>query len=440
MASLEGLPYDVKFTLLETLTTDYDTFISLVVTSRDFYDIFKKYKRCLLGNVDFYDAAKYWEESFLVACLPEIVGDPVHSIDISYSEIREIEDSYISAMGSPRPNPDSESWYYTRVWEGGQEMKARITANHRAIRRLCEQFIRRAMYPRFLVAKQGSRSKKDYLEANSPATPTEREKIMRGFYRLWLLTRLFYSSKSESSSMGENDLSMRYVPMWDFWDLGVIQMLLSYISMELKPVFMYLWDNSLWWYALAFNLPTRATNKTTGKKIEEKRRKPLMQDHVSGSMFAFLVFEYPFHAPEWIENATDFKSLSDRCEKIFSVTEKMEIREQIGKARYLHLGHPDGWLGAGYRFPGRVFRPEDTSTIPIRRICLPGEEDYSKYGEQAKLIWLNDLTKAYAADSSSLLNIFAPKPDPWVSVWDDWRLEEWGYRFPRLAALKRESI
>ncbi|KAF3906103.1 hypothetical protein ABW21_db0209055 [Orbilia brochopaga] len=424
MASLESLPYDVKFTLLETLTTDYDTLISLIAISRDFYEIFQRYRRWMLNNVDFHDAARYREESFLLACLPEIIGDPMHPIEIPYSDIREIEDSYISAMGSPKSNLDWEPWYYTRVREGGQEMKARITTNHRAIHKLCEQFIRRAMYPRFLVAKQESRSKKDYLAANLPATTTERRNIMGGFYRLWLLTRLFYASKSESSSMGENDLSMRYIPVWDFWDLGVIQMLLSYISTELKQVFMHLWDNSLWWYALAFNLPTR----------EEKRRKPLMHDHVSGSMFAFLVFEYPFHAPRWIENAMDLRSLSDRCEEMFSNTEKMEIREQIGKARYLHLGHPDGWLGAGYRLPGRIFRPEDTPTISTRRICLPGEEDYSKYGEQAKLVWLNDLTKAYVADSSSILKMFTPKPDPWVSVWDDRRLKQWGYRFPRLTA------
>ncbi|EWC43789.1 hypothetical protein DRE_07354 [Drechslerella stenobrocha 248] len=258
MASLNGLPFDVKFTLLDTLTAvDYDSFLSLAIVSRDFHGIFRKYKRQLLNNADYHDAGKYWQESFLIACLPEIVGDPTNPAEIAYSEIREIEDSYISAMGTPTPAHNLELWYNRRVWEGGKEMKQRITTNHRAIRKLCDQFVKRAMYPRFIVARKGSRSKEEHLSTNRPATATERRRITRGFYRLWLLTQLFYSSRSESSTMGENDLSMRYVPMWDFWDLNVIQMLLSYISTELKPMFMHLWDNSLWWYALAFNLPAR---------------------------------------------------------------------------------------------------------------------------------------------------------------------------------------
>ncbi|KAF3114722.1 hypothetical protein TWF103_000459 [Orbilia oligospora] len=110
---LETLPFDIKYALLETIASiDYDAFVSLILASRAYHEVFTMHKRGLSRVALWHDALKYKEESFFVAAVYDHLLDA--SRHISRDESKRIEDAYNDAI-DPR-GFDTEPWQRRWWW------------------------------------------------------------------------------------------------------------------------------------------------------------------------------------------------------------------------------------------------------------------------------------------------------------------------------------
>ncbi|KAK6514611.1 hypothetical protein TWF281_004809 [Arthrobotrys megalospora] len=403
-SGLERLPYDIKYLILESIP-DYETLIKFSQSSRVFYRIFRGHRLGLLQRLMFNEASVYMEESYLLACL----ADKMTNGTMSVAELDSMYKCYKESLLRPT---FEQPWYYAEVLRGGAKMRAKIAESHRGIKAHCENFIRRELNPKINL-RPPKEDETDYHEL--PPTDSERHRVMQALYKIWLLLKVHnvrVSDPKEFAPFSHNVGTLsyplradvaRYLKLWDYWDLKVVQVLL--------PIF---WNDM------------KAKYDKKGENIIRDALSRYEEDY-SRSFTIFLNTTLHLYFPNtglrWMGASSSETEMWQHVRNVVEYLSDEEMGdhfEQLGDftgIAYIYFQQVYGSAQDQNGFPG----PEVFDNIPLKRLCRPGRfmEGYPDEGIEGKRRFLKSLNHASLA-----------KADLQSCMWDDWRLESWGYLVP----------
>ncbi|KAK6506320.1 hypothetical protein TWF506_011238 [Arthrobotrys conoides] len=440
---LETLPFDIKYALLEaTAFIDYDAFVSLILASRAYHEVFTQHKRALTHVALWHDALKYKEESFFIVSVHDGLLDSPRAV--SKDESERIEDAYNDAI-DPR-GFGTEPWYYAAVREGGEDVQNKVVKNHLAVQRLANIFIKRAMFPRLLrrvkeleesQTKKGKKKQQkqewqqrpepyrkygehwglEELNSNEPpATASERQRIMKAIYHLTIYILIMYTRLSAQREIEYTRGNIRFILIWGYWETKAVEMLMAWLGKELNPLFYKLFREGRWWWAWNAHIPRLGEDNFDADGSEPE----IPEGHHSCSLFALLFHEFPLYAAEWMAsfnaNWSDWDPPADRLKAMTDWTSDINTRLVLGTAHWMM---PHLLYYANYREPPA---PE----VETKPMCVKGLESFSTKADYLTLF-------RFGADDEFLWGRpGGQRVDPWMVLWDDWRLERWGYVLPVL--------
>ncbi|KAK6346044.1 hypothetical protein TWF730_010377 [Orbilia blumenaviensis] len=433
---LETLPFDIKYALLETVGgVDYDAFVALIIASRAYHEVFTQHKRALNRVALWYDALRYKEESFLLAAVYDGLLDIDQPCSVEQSE--RIEDGYNDALDLGSSSA-LEPWYYAVVREGGEEMESKILENHVMVRRFANIFIRRAMFPRLMrriqeweesqttTAKSKkkqepsrklgiNRSVEQLCPNEPPATSTERRRIIKTIYHLSAFILIFYSRVRAHRPIDYIRGTIKFILSWGYWETKAVEMFVAWLAMEFNPLFYKLYRQARWWWAWNEHSPNSNDDYYSNTTEPEA-----WEEHYTCSLFALLVHEFPFHAAEWLSSSNSnwnyWHPPAARFEAMADWTSNLNIRIDIGASNWM--------ISRLLYYANKPDTP--ASELKTRRIGMKGREWFvttdgflsaCKFEPGREYLW-------------GRLN--SQELDSWMLLWDDWRLERWGYVFPRI--------
>ncbi|KAK6498373.1 hypothetical protein TWF481_010964 [Arthrobotrys musiformis] len=414
---LEDLPYDIKYLIFESIA-DYDTLLEFSRSSRAFYNIFRKHRHSLFQRLLFQEASEYMEESYLLACL----GDRLADGTMTVAELDGLYQSYANSLSKPtfeRP------WYYAEVLRGGSQMRARIARSHRGIKQHCERFIERELKPKMKLRPP----KEDGTEYDElPPTDSERHRVMQGLYKIWLLLKLHQARvadptgfESGSRNVGTPNYPLRadvarYLRLWDYWDLKVIQVLLPIFWNDMKAKY----DKR------GENLIREALSSYRGGRED---------DYAYFTVFlnATLHLYFPDTGLKWINTSSNEAEIQQHIQSVYQFLSDEGTREHFESLgdftgiAYIYFQQIRSSPSAYNGFPG----PEAFDEVPLKRLCRPGRamDEYPLQGIEGKRRFLKSLNHASLAQA-----------DLQSCMWDDWRLESWGYLTPKFTYSSDEEV
>ncbi|KAF3910636.1 hypothetical protein ABW21_db0204949 [Orbilia brochopaga] len=456
MASLESLPYDIKLTILLNLT-DYDTLIALVTSSRGFFTTFKQYKHTILNKVLLEDALNnYKSESLFIARFG--LEEPRSDSAVPWPYTRNIIKPSYAPEKEEFKHLNYELWHQNKILDSrcsDEDLHEKIILNHKAILRHYGRFIRRSKYPRLLVTatdespERKEEMKRQYICDSPPTTSTERERIVRGFYRLWMLS-LLYSTRSVAALDGTSEPwtdpagigFMRLVESLDFWDVKVVQILMTYLREELAPLFSaYMPDEAV--------LDLYFSSESFGGSVS--RSGDHATNYIDHHFVAFLMNDFPHDTTIWqhidtpsIDRAPLHTFLSARSETVLAsaiafADDSSRTANRLCRSIFLvdlvrdfvklRTLDSDRLRKLKQNIPVEMDGTElsGVAKIPLKPLCQPdrcersGRFHLPNWPTVAKVTWLVlELGDEDSGDS-----------DYFAAVWDDWRLKRWGYQVPK---------
>ncbi|KAK6360955.1 hypothetical protein TWF730_007070 [Orbilia blumenaviensis] len=408
LSKLENLPYDVKYLILENLP-DHETLLRFSQSSRVFYNIFRGHRRALFQHLMFNEASEYREESYLLACL----GDQLSKGIMSVAELDILYQTYSDSL----PHTTYQSpWYYTEVLRGGVTLRTKICENHRGIIQHCERFMQREMKPRM----EARPLNEDRVEP--PPTNSERRRVMQALYKIWLLLKLHHVRVSEPEKFAVSSVNIgtqsyplradiaRYLKLWDYWDLKVVQVLLPIFWNDMKAKYDKRGEHLIRMALCRHELACR-------------------DDYTYFVLFlnATLHLYFPHTGLKWISrssNETEIRKHIQNVAEFLSDEDQRSHFETLGDftgIAYIYFQQIHGSTSGENGFPG----PEVFDSIPLKRLCRPGRamDEYTMQGPEGKRRFLKSLNHASLAQA-----------DLQSCMWDDWRLESWGYFIPNFSS------
>ncbi|KAK6542632.1 hypothetical protein TWF694_006575 [Orbilia ellipsospora] len=414
---------------IPTYTPDTKSLICLLTASSPFNALYEKYKVAmpqLLNDALFEDACKYKEEAFFIAYF----GESFRTKRRDAADLDVVLLSYptakISNARPSKPETDAKPWYHSRIMNGPNEFKKRVITNHKSILELCEQFVSKMKYPSLIVDTcEGfqEHAKQRYLAEGAPASSSEKETIIRGLYRLWLITMVYCADLTPES--GEENVDSDYarfitlyrcLGLLKYWEVKVVQMLLSYFMRELTPIF------------LSFQQKEAVVKRFF---LTDEYPTALSEEMFVGHYFnAFMTTEFPHNAAKWLNKSTEPKELNYRFNDLSSVIRAAALSGPVLKkqlhSRLFLVKDIRGWHGREKQFPhSTISGNEFEEAIPLKRLCK-AEGD----GLGCKIPGVSPAVKKSAWLSVELTREDSIDTDYWAVVWDDWRLKEWGYFLP----------
>ncbi|KAK6528484.1 hypothetical protein TWF281_009725 [Arthrobotrys megalospora] len=460
-ATLESLPVDIKLLILLNIP-DYPTILSLTSISHGFSTTYKCYES-LVTKPLYADALLYEEESFFLARYSDLLVTPSPTrTQIKWQQFRNIVNTYVNAEKS------STGWggYVLRTYrqefiEGGEGMKKRLVDNHRIILQHCEHFIRTERFPRLF--RDGNHDpdtiatgKYDRCRDERSATPSERARIVKAFYRLWILI-LIYTSDINGGFGDEmwythGDSLHALLVHWGFWSVKHIQIVAMHLREQIRPVFKHFepekkelleqFSGTYLWRGQSY-----PDGRPYGNDDVRKAQYFYQKFHFT----AFLLHSFPYSSLPFLQSRTP-ESLTSSFNNLTTT-----VRTATDSAL------PIDWTSENTNrlynclfFPDRIFdefrltaittlaniakiKLEDTYLVSncfwdpntpdrTKRVCKPNRDGayhrhYIKRGPEAALIAWQGLELSYPNSRDS---------DYYAAIWDDERLKSWGYEYPVL--------
>ncbi|KAF3926047.1 hypothetical protein ABW20_dc0108816 [Dactylellina cionopaga] len=419
MASLSSMPFDIIFLILNHLP-DYDTVMRLALTCRSFNAIFEETKTKLV-TILYHDAEKYKEESFFIASNYKSLRD----VPLGISELTPKINYY---NGNIRKKGRSRELKVT----GPKEVQAKMAANHSFMLDLYKHLAQTFKYPKKRVdeAKEGLEREelKQRCLNGSPTTISEKKRIIQGLYRFWMIGLLYSAELKVPHDLGiskpsyidpfyfinqfreDPGLISNYIApgcvitgpkyfyefefmeifiTWDFWDLQVIKVVMGWVEETLEPVSTFL-------------------KQEVQSNTKKEKETYLLEYYIKGGFLAFIADDFPRRVLPLIQTSTDPTQLRDTLKATLSDPTLYRPRDLPS--------HSGGFLecfnifvtlheaSLTYGRRGRRYRQVGRYIIPPRRVCIrPASPRF--YTEEHNCDFLS-------------------------CVWDEWRLEEWGYQLP----------
>ncbi|KAF3932765.1 hypothetical protein ABW19_dt0206433 [Dactylella cylindrospora] len=231
MTSLESLPYDIKFLILQA-SADFDSAISLSVASRPFNRVLRDHRKTLLIEVLATEASDYQPESFWLAYYAEKLANGSHSSE----SVRDIYDNYVRGARSISGISPPE---YEIGRTSGKEIKYTIARNHKLMRDHCNEFVSAEMYPRLILGRYHTRENiAAYIQKGPPVSTKERRRIISAFYRVWVLKCLYYVKIDigdiDTPCYGQHCAA--YLREWDYWQFEQMRTVLGYLKLRTESI------------------------------------------------------------------------------------------------------------------------------------------------------------------------------------------------------------
>ncbi|RVD82197.1 uncharacterized protein DFL_006630 [Arthrobotrys flagrans] len=456
-ATLESLPVDVKLLILLNIP-DYLSLQALTSVSHGFATTYNHYESLVSTEPLYADALIYEKESFFLACYSDILSGPTATNLIKWQKFRKIVSSYVDAEKSLW-RADYESRTYRQEFiDRGEETKKRLVDNHRAILQHCEHFMKTERYPRLFRDRDASGNRKyDRCKGERSVTLEERSRIVRAFYRLWILV-VIYTSETDGG-FGDtpwytyDDSLHALLAHWGFWRVKHIQIVAMHLREQMRPIFKHFQPNNkelLEQFSSNYLWEGRPypDGRPYGNNELRKAKYFYQKFHFS----AFLLTSFPHSSLPFLQSPTpDLNTLTP----IFTPLSTL-VRTATDSVIHGNTTENTNRLYNCLFFPDRIFdefrltaintlsdiskiKREDTYLVSNsfsdprtpssrKRLCRPQRNGayhkyYIKRGPEAALI---------AWQGLELSNPNSEDSDYYAAIWDDLRLKEWGYQFPVL--------
>ncbi|KAF3225686.1 hypothetical protein TWF106_002202 [Orbilia oligospora] len=452
-ATLESLPVDVKLLILLNIP-DYLSLQALTSVSNGFATTYNHYESLVSTEPLYADAAIYEKESFFLACYSELLNRPAGSSPIKWQKFRKIVSSYVDA--------EKTFWYSDYIYrtyrqeflDRGEETKRRLVENHKVILQHCDYFIKTERFPRLFRDREATTDRKfDRCKGERSVTLEERSRIVRAFYRLWVLI-VIYTSETDGG-FGDtpwytyDDSLHALLAHWGFWRVKHIQIVAMHLREQMRPIFkQFQPDNK------------ELLEKFSGNYLWEGRSYPDGRPYGTDEVRKAEYFYQKFHFSAFLLNSFPRSSIPflqphtpTTLSPIFNPLSSL-VRDATGSVTCRNTTENTNRLYNCLFFADRIFdefrltaintlsniskiKREDTYLVSNsfsdpatpssrKRLCRPQRNGayhkyYIKRGPEAALI---------AWQGLELSNPNSEDSDYYAAVWDDSRLKEWGYGFP----------
>ncbi|EPS39831.1 hypothetical protein H072_6353 [Dactylellina haptotyla CBS 200.50] len=417
MPSLDTLPLDIKILILINLSDGHDI-VSLTTASRQFEGVYNRFKDKVLLEVYPPDIRKYQMEAFSIAGFSE-------SLEAWFLPKEKLSDIIsVYARGEERP-----------LWMREIEIDWNVLIkNHQTVERLCRVFVERELEMHSKMAtplgtdhneKGDEKATTELLEGRGminsvsgtepkledpepPATTSEKERITRAIYRFWLILLIFRRRSDEPSFINLYEIELEdfyyLFDSWSFWETLSVKAIGDFFWSELEP----------------FAVEVEAKDWLTTRFGIGKMLKPLRLSYITYNQFALIVRrDFPENIMSWIDN----KHLPERCvgklEQLYEEAWKKPEEHQLKalwSPRWVYLF--ENYLSGNvdeYDLVKNIW----LETTP-RYICQPDHIPFFFGEESGQASWVRPWVGRRVQDIEFQL-----------CVWDDSRLERWGYVQPR---------
>ncbi|KAK6542344.1 hypothetical protein TWF694_006303 [Orbilia ellipsospora] len=428
--TLETLPYEIKLVILDQFP-DYESVIALAIASRPFHTVFAKHKDTILDNLLL---AKYEVEAIFIAYISEIGSMPNHPDTWIYAGTG--MDSYEKHVsdGSELELPDfAISWLSTHNY-------AVIKENHKVILRAANFILQNERYPNDLVDTIGAhelrQSKKaEYLRSAPPATISEKNRLVRGFYYTWIFC-VVHSHRYTARNRGSYAFQIPYSVMlgWGYWAAKTMQTIHAHLVKKFNEVFVTEWVKDF------IPIPMEYL-QNSDYCCSEPSITVQHPEHMH------LIFHYDFTTIVSQIYNPDPDSLRQSLTKVQKIldTEPLAYRRDLWGPTVLRWPCFDkaiGWLAKITRI---YFNIRDSSSREGRRILFVKRLVSPRNPSEEAVSWDNTWGARYLVSTGDEIQIAEWLEDYigvegsgrlayWEHIWDDWRLESWGYEFPAFAS------
>ncbi|KAK6345651.1 hypothetical protein TWF718_007561 [Orbilia javanica] len=455
-ATLESLPVDVKLLILLNIP-DYLSLQALTAVSHGFATTYKHYETLVSTEPLYADALNYKKESFFLACYSDLLSNQPPGNPIKWQKFRKIVSSYVDAEKSLWRTDYELRNYRLEFLDRGEETKKRLVDNHKAILDHCEHFIKTERFPRlFRDRNAGTGDRKyDRCRAERSATVEERSRIVRAFYRLWMLV-LIYTSETDGG-FGDtpwytyDDSLHALLVHWGYWRVKNIQIVAMHLREQMRPIFKHFQPND-----------KELLGQFSSTYLWEGRPYPDGRPYGNNQIHKAEYFYQKFHFSAFLLNSFPHSSLPfiqsrnpGDLSPIFTPLSNL-VRDATASVVSRNTTENTNRLYNCLFFADRVFdefrltaintlsdiskiKRADTYLVSNsfsdprtasakKRLCRPQRNGayhryYIKRGPEAALI---------AWQGLELSNPNAEDSDYYAAVWDDSRLKQWGYEFPVL--------
>ncbi|KAK6500926.1 hypothetical protein TWF506_003684 [Arthrobotrys conoides] len=455
-ATLESLPVDVKLLILLNIP-DYLSLQALTSVSHGFATTYNHYESIVSIEPLYADAVVYEKESFFLACHSDLVNRPAGNNPIKWQKFRKIVSSYIDA--------EKSLWWADYIFRGyrqefidrAEETKRRLVENHKVILQHYEHFIKTERYPRLLRDKDATTDRKyDRCKGERSVTLEERTRIIRAFYRLWILV-VIYTSETDGG-FGDtpwytyDDSLHALLAHWGFWKVKHIQIVAMHLREQMRPIFKQFQPND-----------NALLKQFSGDYLWEGRPYPDGRPYGTNEVRKAEYFYQKFHFSAFLLNSFPHSSLPffqshstpATLPSIFNPLSTL-VRDATDSVapRNRNKTENTNRLYNCLFFADRIFdefrltaintlsniskiKREETYLVSNsfsdprtpssrKRLCRPQRNGayhkyYIKRGPDAALI---------AWQGLELSNPNSEDSDYYAAVWDDSRLREWGYQLP----------
>ncbi|KAF3932663.1 hypothetical protein ABW19_dt0201909 [Dactylella cylindrospora] len=418
MLNLLSLPPEIIYTILSQVS-DLSTLRSLRLASSKFNAVFKQYQSTLSHKILLADALKYERETVFLAVHFKTIyrynfrpGDMFAAGEQYYNYVQPAE-VLNREFNDPDLVPRKASQLEDRYQCDVRALESTIVDNHRGIYAVYKLFLEEELskYPSYGVpggGKDGDRAAKTSGHINLDIRRSEEERIIAALYRFWIL--MLITAQRPLWRFNSNRVLFHIATTWTFRQCMAVLVVQEFLTGALRRALEPPAEEVLQ-RLLVENKITRSPDLGYGpRSVYDSNMFP------EYLMVSILLYEFPSRIASWIsdgpaqveENLSNFLKVSSDLR--FPNAKEDDVPLPCVSFTFVIRGFLRAQIAnGGLHFTGQE---------PLR-ICKPGRGSYTEPASPGVWIGRCELQEPYE-------NI-----DIQACLWDDWRLENWGYEFPK---------
>ncbi|KAF3909978.1 hypothetical protein ABW20_dc0108538 [Dactylellina cionopaga] len=230
MATLKSLPTELIYIILKHIP-DLDNLLNLIQASRDFLSVFQGYKKTIRDSVLKNEILQHKREAFFI----EVLLDRLPRLKISAE--KHLEDLATQYEQFDEKDPDAR--YSLTTFNGNDtseptDIPLLVVNNHRHMRSACKTFVE------VEISSREWRNPLGEPVSSTPATPSEKQRIISACYKLWVLL-IVYPNRPRMLSVNylnlpcEDKIVGQLFKSWEFWGCMEVRSLKNFYWRRLFP-------------------------------------------------------------------------------------------------------------------------------------------------------------------------------------------------------------
>ncbi|KAK6330626.1 hypothetical protein TWF718_002823 [Orbilia javanica] len=417
MTTLETLPHDIRYQIL-TLLPDSCSISSLISSSRPFYTSFHLHRTYFLAEPLL---RKYLPEAYLIVAL-------YNNLKLPYTA-----DTYYLFQAAIGNYIDEKFEGYEISHDDDPDTLLSIKKNHEVIVSCAHKFLKEQIYPHHPHGPKSSRNPSGAYKLPPPAgseddttpaiaTINEYDNTVGGFYRFWIWTLVHgsrYHSTSDLFGRGKirrtlDEMTDYLYEAWGFWAVKVTESLMHWCIGWMDVVI----DGDE-----GIKMPPATCELAYPPDAGHDRR------DIVGSLL-----RHNFRG--MLESIGDKSAIKAVVQDIITRSPFPPVLTRLERAPGCYKpacpGHIPIYATVVAQSTLELFEPKRVNPegVEIRPVVSNTVKDRAAYTNLFKQgeMWLTMFCWLMAGVAGS--EPVAEGADFWAAVWDDWRLEGWGYWRP----------